>query len=102
MCHNFKNIVFVNEDFDDKTKLWHTRNSFIVPVTCIEPILEYTKQNNLFQLTKTPEKLIEKEECPYAHEYYGCVTPFQAEKQDVKKLAKRTRKLFADYDHDCI
>ena len=23
-------------------------------------------------------------------------------KQDVKKLAKRTRELFADYDHDCI
>ena len=33
---------------------------------------------------------------------YGCITPIQTKKQDVKKFAKRTRKLFADYDHDCI
>ena len=33
------------------------KNSFIIPVNYIEPILDYTKQNDLFQLTKTPEKL---------------------------------------------
>ena len=102
MCHNFKNIVLVKESFDDKTELWHTENSFIVPVNYIEPILEYTKQNDLFHLIKTPEKSPRQEESPYAHRYYGCITPIQTKKQDVKKLAKRTRKLFADYDHDCI
>ena len=102
MCHNFKNIVLVKESFDDKTELWHTKNSFILPVNYIEPILEYTKQNDLFHLTKTPEKSPRHEESPYAHRYYGCITPIQTKKQDVKKLAKRTRKLFADYDHDCI
>ena len=55
MCHNFKNIVLVKESFDYKTELWHTKNSFILPVNYIEPILEYTKQNDLFHLTKTPE-----------------------------------------------
>ena len=102
MCHNFKNIVLVKESFDDQTELWHTKNSFIVPVNYIEPILEYTKQNDLFHLTKTPEKSPRQEESPYAHRYYGCITPIQTKKQDVKKLAKRTRKLFADYDHECI
>ena len=102
MCHNFGNIVPVKESFDDKTQLWHTKNSFIVPVNYIEPILEYTKQNDLFQLTKTPENSLRQEESPYAHQYYGCTTPIQTKKQEVKKLAKRTRKLFADYDHDCI
>ena len=102
MCHNFKNIVLLKESFDDKTDLWHTKNSFIVPVNYIEPILEYTKQNDLFHLTKTQEKSPRQEESPYAHRYYGCITPIQTKKQDVKKLAKRTRKLFADYDHDCI
>ena len=98
MCHNFENIVLVKESFDDKTELWHTKNSFFVPVNYIEPILEYKKQNDLFHLAKTPEKLLQ-EESPYAHRYYGCNIPI---KQDVKKLAKPTRKLFADYDHDCI
>ena len=100
MCHNFKNIVLANESYDDKTELWHTKNS-IIPVNYIEPILDYTKQNDLFQLTKTPEKLSRQEESPYAPRYYGCITPIQTRKQNVKKLSK-TRKLFADYDHDCI
>ena len=102
LCHNCKNIVLVKESFDDQTELWHTKNSFIVPVNYIEPILEYTKQNDLSHLTKTPEKSPRQEESPYAHRYYGCITPIQTKKQDVKKLAKRTRKLFADYDHECI
>ena len=102
MCHNFKNIVLVQESFDDKTELWHIKNSFIVPVNYLEPILQYTKQNDLFHLTKTPEKSLGQEESPYGHRYYGCITPIQTKKQDVKKLAKRTRKLFGDYDHDCI
>ena len=102
MCRNFKNIVLVKESFDDKTQLWHTKNSIFVPVNYIEPILEYTKQNDLFHLTKTPEKSPRQEESPYAHRYYGCITPIQTKKQDVKKLTKRTRKLFADYDHECI
>ena len=102
MCHNFKNIVLVKESFDDKTQLWHTKNSFIVPVNYFEPILEYTKQNDLFHLTKTPEKSPRQEESPYAHRYYGCINPIQTKKQDVKKLTKRTRKLFAVYDHECI
>ena len=102
MCHNLKNIVLVKESFDDKTQLWHTKNSFIVPVNYIEPILEYTKQNDLFHLTKTPEKSPRQEDSSDAHRYYGCITPIQTKKQDVKKLTKRTRKLFADYDHECI
>ena len=91
MSHNFKNIDLVQESFDDKTELWHIKNSFIVPVNYIEPILEYTKQNDLFQLTKTPEKSLRQEESPYAHRYNGCITPIQTKKQDVKKLAKRTK-----------
>ena len=66
-CHNFKKVVLVKESFDDKTQLWLTKNSFIVPVTCIEPILECEKQNVYFQLTKTPEKSLGQEESPYAH-----------------------------------
>ena len=27
---------------------------------------------------------------------------FKRKKEDVKKLAKRKRKLFPEYDHDCI
>ena len=102
MCHNFKNIVLVKESFDDKTQLWHTKNRFLVPVNYSEPIIEYTKQNDLFQLTKTSEKMVRQEECPYAHRYYGSITPIQTKKQVKKKMAKRTRKLFADYDHVCI
>ena len=78
------------------------KNSFILSVNYIEPILEYTKKNDLFQLTKTPEKSLLQEESPYAHRYYGCITLIPRKKQDVKDLAKRARKLFADYDHDCI
>ena len=47
------------------------KNSFSGPVKYIEPILEYTKQKDLFQPTKTPEKLLGKEESPYAQRYYG-------------------------------
>ena len=42
-----------------------TQNSFIIPVDYIEPILEYTKQNYLFQLTKTQEKSLRQEESQY-------------------------------------
>ena len=52
MCHNFKNIVLVQESFDDKTELWHIKNSFIVPVTYLEPILEYTNKTIYFILQK--------------------------------------------------
>ena len=53
MCHNFKNIVLVTESFDDKTDLRQAKKkNFFVPVKNIEPILEYTKQNDLFQLRK--------------------------------------------------
>ena len=102
MCHKFKNIVLVKESFDDKTELWHTKNSFIIPVNYIVPILENNKQNDLFQHIKMPEKSFRQEESPYAHRFYGCITPTQTKKQDVKKLAKRTKKLFAEHDHDCI
>ena len=66
MCHNFKNIVLVKESYDDKTELWHTKNSFIIPVNYIEPVLENTEQNDLFQLTKTPEKTSRQQQSPYA------------------------------------
>ena len=86
MCHNFKNLVLVKESFNDKTKLWHTKNSFIVPVNYIEPISEYTKQNDLFQFEKkTLEKSLRQEESPYARRYYGFITHIQTKKQDVKK-----------------
>ena len=52
MCHNFKNVVLVTESFDDKTDLRQAKKKFFVPVKYIEPILEYTKQNDLFQLRK--------------------------------------------------
>ena len=55
-----------------------------------------------FILQKCQKKSPRQEESPYAHRYYGCITPIQTKKQDVKRLTKRTRKLFADYHHDCI
>ena len=51
-------------------ELWHTKNSFIIPVNYIEPVPEYTKQNDLFQLKKTPEKTSRQQESPYAPRYY--------------------------------
>ena len=94
MCHNFKNFVLVQESFDDKTESWHIKYSFIVPVNYIEPILEYTKQNDLFQLTKTPEKSPRQEESPYAHRYYGCITPIQTKKAGCEKIGKANKKTF--------
>ena len=101
MSHNFKNIVLVKEAMMIRQNYGTQKRAFFVPVNYIEPILEYKKQNDLFHLTKTSDKSLQ-EESPYAHRYYGCITPIQTKKQDVKKLAKRTRKLFADYDYDCI
>ena len=64
-----------------------------------------TIQNNtiFFQLTRTPEKNSVLAESPYSPRYYGCITPIKLKRgADVKTLSKRTRKLFADYDSDCI
>ena len=59
MCHNFKNFVLVKESFDYKTELWHTKNSFIVPVNYIEPILEYIKQR-FISAYKNARKIVDK------------------------------------------
>ena len=103
MCHNYKNITLVKETFDDKTGLWRSENSFILPIKFIKPISDYTKQHDIFQLTRTPEKNSVLAESPYSPRYYGCITPIKLKRgSDVKTLSKRTRKLFADYDNDCI
>ena len=73
-----------------------TQETAFLFVNYIEPILEYTEQKDLFQLTKTPEKSLRQEDI------MDVLLPLKQKKQDVKKLAKRTRKLFADYDHDSI
>ena len=94
VCHNFKNIVLVQESFDDKTELWHVKNSFIVPVNYIEPILEYTKQNDLFQLTKTPKKLLRQEESPYAQSILWMYYSHSNKKAGCEKIGKANKKNF--------
>ena len=56
MCHNYKNIALVMEIFDDKTGLWRSENSFNLTIIFIKPISDYTKQHDIFQLTRTPKK----------------------------------------------
>ena len=93
----------MNKTFDENTRLWRSDNSFIIPVNYIKPIVEYTKQHDVFQLTRTPEKSAAVSESPNSPRYYGCTTPIKTRTGgDVKKLSKRTKKLFADYDNDCI
>ena len=102
-CHNKKNVALVKETFDENTGLWRSDNSFIIPVNYIKPIVDYTKQHDIFQLTKTPEKNSTVIDSPYSPRYYGCITPIKTKMgEDLKKLSKRTIKLFEDYDHNCI
>ena len=102
-CHNYKNVALVKEMFDENTGLWRIDNNFIIPVNYIKPIVDYTKQHDIFQLTKTPEKNSTVIDSPYSPRYYGCNTPIKTKTgEDLKKLSKRTRMLFEVYDHDCI
>ena len=88
-CHNYKNIVLVHETFDENTRLWRSDKSFIIPVNYIEPIVEYTIQHDVFQLTRTPEKSAAVSESPYSPRYYGCITPIKTKTgEDVKKVSK--------------
>ena len=52
MCHNYKIIALVKETFDDKTGLWRSENSFILPINFIKPISDYTN-NTIF--SSSPE-----------------------------------------------
>ena len=102
-CHNYMNVALMKETLDENTGLWRSDNSFIIPVNFIKPIVDYTKQHDIFQLTKTPEKNSTVIDSPYSPRYYGCITPIKTKMgEDLKKLSKRTRNLFEDYDHDCI
>ena len=93
----------MKKTFDENTGLWPSDNSFTIPVNYIKPIVDYTKQHDIFQPTKTPEKNSTVIDSPYFPHYYGCITPIKTKIGEVpKKLSKRTRKLFKDYDHDCI
>ena len=58
MYHNFKNTVLLKESFDDKTQLWHTKNSLFIPVNYIEPMFEYEKQNVFFSTNKNARKIV--------------------------------------------
>ena len=50
-----------------------------------------------------PEKNLTVIDSPYSPRCYGCIRPIKTKKEeDLKKLSKRTRKPFEDYDHDCI
>ena len=55
-CHNYKNVALANEAFNECTGLWRSDNSFFTPLNYIKPIVDYTKQHDIFQPTKTPEK----------------------------------------------
>ena len=93
-CHNYENIVLVNEIFDENTRLLRSDNNFIIPVIYIKPIVEYTKQQDVFQLTRTPEKSAAVSGSPYSPRYYGCITPIKRKTgDDVKKMSKRTKKI---------
>ena len=82
---------------DEKTEKnagqWHSDNNFFIPVNYLKPIINYTKQNDTFQLTKTPEKNTAVAESPYSPRYYGCITPIEKMVEDIKNLFKTTRKL---------
>ena len=93
----------MKEKFNENTGLWRSDNSFIIPVNYIKPIVDYTKQHDIFQLTKTPEKNSTVIDSPYSPRCYGCITPIKTKMgEDLKKLLNTTRKLFEDFDHDCI
>ena len=89
--------------FDENTGLWRSDNSFIIPANYIKPIVDYRKQHDIFQLAKTPENISTVIDSPYSPRCYVCITPIKTKMgEDLKKLLKRTRKLFEDYDQDCI
>ena len=93
-CHNYKNIVLVNETFNENTRLWRSDNSFIIPVNYIKPIVEYTKQHDVFQLTRTPEKSAAVSGYPYSPRYYGCITPIKTKNgRGCEKIFKENQKI---------
>ena len=98
-CHNYKNVSLVKETFDESMGLSRSDNSFFIPVNYIKPIVDYSKQHDIFQLTKTPEKNTTVIDSPYSPRYIGCITPIKIKMgEDLKNISKRTRKLFKDYD----
>ena len=103
MCHNFKNFVLVKESFDDKTELWHTKNSFIVPVNYIEPILQYTKQNDLFQLTKRQKNRYDKKSLHMLNDIMDVLLPFKQSRMWKNWQSKQENFLRKqENDHNCI
>ena len=75
-CQNYKNVAWGKEMFDENTVLCSSDKSFVITVNFIKPIVEYTKEN-IFQLTKRPEKnsaVIDSADIPH---YYGCITPIK-------------------------
>ena len=53
------------------------KNSFIVPVNYIEPILQYTKQNDLFQLTKCQKNRYDKKSLQMLIDIMDVLLPFK-------------------------
>ena len=56
MCHNYKNVALLKEMFDENTVVWRSDKSFNIHVNYIKTIVEYKKQHDCFQLTKTLQR----------------------------------------------
>ena len=94
MCHIFKNIVLVKETFDDKTQLWHTKNSFIVPVNYIEPILEYTKHNDLISTYKNARKIVTTRRVSICSSILWMYYSHSNKKAGCEKIGKANKRTF--------
>ena len=46
----------MKETFNKNTGLWRSDNRLIITVNYIKPIVDYTKQHDIFQLTKRARK----------------------------------------------
>ena len=55
-CHNNKNLLIVNQEWNSRTGEWETddRDTMMLPMKFLKPILSYAHLHDTFQILKAP------------------------------------------------
>ena len=104
-CHNNKNLLIVNQEFNSRTGEWETddRDTMMLPMKFLKPILSYAHLHDTFQILKTPSpKKPKSKYSPDEKQLYGYCSPVITRNIQTSSLSSASKRLFQNYDYQCI
>ena len=104
-CHNHKNLLVVLQQFNSSTGEWETddRDSMLLPMKFLKPIVSYAQSQDSFKILKTPSPKKPKGiNSPDEKDLYGYCSPVSSRIVKTSTLSKASKQLFQNYDYRCI